>query len=157
MSQIVSSVEVIGPAGEIIEIQGSDMGFGYRTSVAQKEGFPIISVKLKLQHGDRDEILAKIRDLGQQRAKKQPLDMPSAGSTFRRPKGYFAGKLISDTGLSGLTIGGAKVSTKHNGFIVNTGNATSADILDLIYEVRDRVKAKFGVELEPEVRIIGDF
>ena len=157
MAQIVSSVEVIGPAGEVTEIQGPEMGFGYRTSIAQKENFPVIFVKLRLKQGNKDEIRAKIQELGEQRAKKQPLNFPSAGSTFKRPEGYFAGKLISDTGLSGLTIGGARVSPKHNGFIINLGNATSADILDLIQEVQERVKAKFGVELAPEVRIIGEF
>ncbi|MBR1524516.1 MAG: UDP-N-acetylmuramate dehydrogenase [Lachnospiraceae bacterium] len=157
MSMIVSSVEVIEPSGEVINILGSEMGFGYRTSVAQREGFAVISAELRLQKGSREEIYAKIKDLGMQRAKKQPLDFPSAGSTFKRPEGYFAAKLITDTGLSGLTIGGARVSPKHNGFIINLGNATSADILDLIEEVRERVKAKFGVELEPEVRIIGNF
>ena len=92
-----------------------------------------------------------------QRANKQPLEFPSAGSTFKRPEGYFAGKLISDAGLSGFSIGGASVSTKHNGFIVNSGNATSKDILNLIHEVKARVKAGSGVELTPEVRIIGEF
>ena len=157
MSQIVSSVEVIGPAGEVINILGSDMGFGYRTSVAQKANFPVISAKLKLEQGNKEEIKARIRELGIERAKKQPLEFPSAGSTFKRPEGYYAAKLITDTGLSGLTIGGARVSPKHNGFIINLGNATSADILDLIEEVKEHVKAKFGVELEPEVRIVGEF
>ena len=157
MAQIVSSVEVIGPAGDIIEILGSEMGFGYRTSIAQKKGFTVLSARIRLQRGDKDDIYSRIKDLGMQRAKKQPLEYPSAGSTFKRPEGYFAAKLITDTGLSGLTIGGARVSTKHNGFIINTGSASSADILDLIEEVRERVKVKFGVELEPEVRIIGEF
>lgn len=157
MAQIVSSVGLIGPSGEPVEILGSEMGFSYRTSIAQERNLPVISAKLKLSYGNKEEIQAKIRELGIQRAKKQPLDFPSAGSTFKRPEGYFAGKLISDTGLSGLTIGGARVSPKHNGFIINLGNATSADILDLIEEVRERVKARFGVELTPEVRIIGEF
>ncbi|MCR5775748.1 MAG: UDP-N-acetylmuramate dehydrogenase [Lachnospiraceae bacterium] len=157
MSQIVKSVEVVDPSEEVIEIQGSDMGFRYRMSIAQEKKLPILSVKLGLSHGEKDEIYARIKDLGMQRAKKQPLEFASAGSTFKRPEGYYAGKLITDTGLSGLTIGGARVSPKHNGFIINLGNATSADILDLIDEVRERVKARFGVELVPEVRIIGDF
>ena len=157
MSQVISSAEVIGPTGDVINILGSDMGFGYRTSVAQKENFPVISAGFRLVRGDRDAIRARIKELGEERAKKQPLDFPSAGSTFKRPEGYYAAKLITDTGLSGLTVGGARVSPKHNGFIINLGNATSADILDLIEEVKEHVKAKFGVELEPEVRIIGDF
>ncbi len=157
MSQIVTSVEIIGPSGDILYIPGSDMGFGYRTSIAQIKNLPIISAEMKLKRGDREEIKARIKELGMERAKKQPLDYPSAGSTFKRPEGYFAGKLISDAGFSGLAVGGAQVSPKHNGFIINTGNATSADILKLIDEVREKVRSGSGVELTPEVRIIGDF
>ena len=157
MSQIVTSVEVVDPSGEIKIISGSDMDFGYRTSLAQKEDLLVISVKLQLHKGNREEIMARIKDLGVQRAQKQPLEYASAGSTFKRPEGDFAGRLITDAGLSGLTVGGACVSPKHNGFIVNQGNATSEDILKLIEEVRKRVKARSGVELSPEVRIIGEF
>ncbi|MCR5748301.1 MAG: UDP-N-acetylmuramate dehydrogenase [Lachnospiraceae bacterium] len=157
MSQIVESVEVFGVTGERATILGSEMGFGYRTSIAQKQDIPILSVKLKLKPGSREEIWLKMNEYNSKRREKQPLEYPSAGSTFKRPAGYYAGKLISDTGLSGLTIGGARVSQKHNGFIINLGNATSADILDLINEVKERVMAKFGVELEPEVRIVGEF
>ena len=157
MSQIVESVDVYGVTGERATILGSEMGFGYRTSVAQKQDLPILSVKLRLTPGRRDDIRAVMSEMNESRREKQPLEYPSAGSTFKRPEGYFAGKLISDTGLSGLTIGGACVSQKHNGFIVNLGNATSADIMDLINEVRERVMARFGVELEPEVRIVGEF
>ncbi|MBO5551867.1 MAG: UDP-N-acetylmuramate dehydrogenase, partial [Lachnospiraceae bacterium] len=105
MSQIVSSVEVLGPAGEVINVLGSDMGFGYRTSVVQKEELPVISASFRLERGNREEIFAKIKELGVERAKKQPLEFPSAGSAFKRPEGYYAAKLITDTGLSGLTIG----------------------------------------------------
>lgn len=157
MSQIVSSVEVVNPEGDIINMSVSEMGFGYRTSVIQSEDLYVVSVEMNLHKGNKDEITAKIKELGIQRANKQPLEFPSAGSTFKRPEGYFAGKLISDAGLSGFTIGGASVSKKHNGFIVNTGNATSADILNLIREVQERVKSGSGVELTPEVRIIGEF
>ena len=157
MAQIVSSVELISTTGEVMKVGSHEMGFAYRTSMAQKENLPVISVEIRLQKGNKEEIIGKIRELGIQRAKKQPLDLPSAGSTFKRPEGYFAGKLITDTGLSGLTTGGACVSPKHNGFIVNLGNATSADILNLIEEVRERVRVRFGVELTPEVRIIGEF
>ena len=157
MAQIVSSVEILDTAGEVRRINASDMGFAYRTSIVQKENLPVISVEMQLHKGNMEEIKATIRALGIERAKKQPLEFPSAGSTFKRPEGYYAGKLISDAGLSGLTIGGARVSPKHNGFIVNLGNATSADILDLIEEVTERVRAKFGVILTPEVRIIGEF
>ncbi len=157
MSQIVESVDVYAVTGERATILGSEMGFGYRTSIAQKQELPILSVKLRLVPGDRNEICALMNEMNASRREKQPLEYPSAGSTFKRPEGYFAGKLISETGLSGLTIGGARVSEKHNGFIINLGNATSADILDLINEVRERVMEKFGVELEPEVRIVGEF
>ncbi len=157
MAQIVESVEALSPSGEIITIANAEMDFAYRSSVVQKEGFPVLSARLKLSEGDRDEIKARMKELNEMRRSKQPLEYPSAGSTFKRPEGYYAGKLIMDTGLSGMTIGGARVSPKHNGFIVNIGKATSADILDLIYEVQERVKAKFGVSLEPEVRIIGEF
>ncbi len=157
MAQIVSLVELLDPSGELIGVSGSDMGFSYRMSMAQKEDLAIISVKLRLQTGNKDEILAKIKDLGEQRSQKQPLEFPSAGSTFKRPEGYFAGKLISDAGLSGLSIGGAMVSPKHNGFIINTGNASSSDILELIHEVQDRVRGDSGVSLIPEVRIMGEF
>ncbi|MBQ1881126.1 MAG: UDP-N-acetylmuramate dehydrogenase [Lachnospiraceae bacterium] len=157
MSQVVTSVDVFGNTSSRNTILGSEMGFGYRTSIAQKQDLPILSVELKLVPGDMETIRATMWELAERRREKQPLEYPSAGSTFKRPEGYFAGKLISDTGLSGMTVGGACVSPKHNGFIINQGNATSADILDLIREVQERVKAKFGVELEPEVRIIGEF
>lgn len=157
MSRIVTEVEVIDDSGEVIRIPGNEMGFDYRTSVAQRKRLTVLSARLKLAHGDKEEIYAKIKDLGEQRAKKQPLEFPSAGSTFKRPEGYFAGKLITDAGLSGLTVGGACVSQKHNGFIINLGDATSADIMELIKEVRDRVKESSGVVLEPEVRITGEF
>ncbi len=157
MSQIVSSVEAADPSGKIVSIKGSDMDFGYRTSLLQNKDLAVVSVKLTLRKGEKKEILAKVKELGVQRAEKQPLEYPSAGSTFKRPAGYFAGKLISEAGLSGLTIGGACVSPKHNGFIINLGNATSSDIINLIKEVKKRVRADSGVELSPEVRIIGEF
>ena len=157
MSQIVSVVEMLKADGTIIKADASDMEFGYRTSLVQKEELYVISVDMQLQKGNRDDIAARIKDLGMERAKKQPLEYPSAGSTFKRPEGYYAGKLIFDAGLSGFSIGGACVSTKHNGFIINTGNATSKDILELIYEVKERVKKRSGIELTPEVRIKGEF
>lgn len=157
MSQIVSSVELVESSGDIVTKPGSEMGFAYRTSIVQNKNMTVLGARLKLERGDKNEIIAKIKELGEQRAKKQPLEFPSAGSTFKRPEGYFAGKLITDAGLSGLTIGGARVSPKHNGFIINLGNATSADIMDLIDEVREKVQQKFGVTLVPEVRIIGEF
>ena len=111
---------------------------------------------MELEPGDREEIQAKMADFTQRRESKQPLELPSAGSTFKRPQGYFAGTLIDETGLKGLQVGGAQISTKHAGFVVNSGNATAADVLNLIKEVQDRVYAKNGVRLFPEVRIIGE-
>ena len=157
MAQIVTEVEVMDPSGQIISIYNKEMEFGYRTSIVQRMGFPVLSVRMKLEAGDPDEIQGKMRELAEKRKEKQPLDQPSAGSTFKRPEGYFAAKLITDAGLSGMRVGGAVVSPRHNGFIVNDDNASSADIMDLIGEVRERVKQRFGVELEPEVRLIGDF
>lgn len=157
MSQIVTSVEVMDASGKVKSLAGSEMEFAYRASVAQRENLPIIAVEMRLHRGRKETIKERIRELGIERAKKQPLEFPSAGSTFKRPEGYYAGKLISDAGLSGLTIGGACVSPKHNGFIINLGDATSEDILNLINEVKDRVRAGFGVELVPEIKMIGEF
>ena len=112
---------------------------------------------LKLRRGQRQAIREQMEDYKERRVTKQPLDMPSAGSTFKRPEGYFAGKLIMDAGLRGFSVGGAQVSEKHCGFVVNKGDATAQDVLDLIHEVQRRVKEQFGVELEPEVRFLGEF
>lgn len=117
----------------------------------------VLEVELQLQKGKAEEIRAKMEDLAQRRREKQPLEFPSAGSTFKRPEGYFAGKLIMDTGLRGYSIGGAKVSDKHCGFVINTGNASAADVAEVIQEVQERVKDKFGVVLEKEVIFLGEF
>lgn len=116
----------------------------------------ILEVELELQEGNQDKILAKMADLTNRRETKQPLEYPSAGSTFKRPPGYFAGTLIDQTGLKGLTVGGAQVSKKHAGFVVNIGGATAQDVLDLIKEVQDRVYKAHGVKLYPEVKMIGE-
>jgi UDP-N-acetylmuramate dehydrogenase len=115
-----------------------------------------VEVELELTPGREEEIRASIADFTQRRESKQPLEMPSAGSTFKRPEGYFAGTLIDQTGLKGLSVGGAQVSTKHAGFVVNKGGATAADVINLIHEVQKRVKEAHGVELQPEVRLIGE-
>ena len=122
----------------------------------REPGGIITQVELSLREGKREEILGRMRDLSQRRREKQPLSLPSAGSTFKRPEGYFAARLIDDAGLRGLRVGGAQVSEKHTGFIVNTGDATAADVLALMEEVKARVYALFGVKLEPEVRILGE-
>ena len=129
---------------------------GYRHSVFQRNGEAICEVELQLQAGEESAIRAKIADYTQRRESKQPLELPSAGSTFKRPEGYFAGTLIDQTGLKGLQVGGAQVSTKHAGFVVNAGGATAADVVNLIHEVQRRVKAAHGVEVHPEVRMIGE-
>jgi len=142
--------------GESVFIKpGIEMGFGYRESIVQNSNLIVLEAVFKLQPGNEADIRSKITDLNNRRRASQPLDFPSAGSTFKRPSGYFAGKLIQDSDLKGFSIGGAQVSEKHSGFIINTGNATAQDIFDLIHAVRKRVHENFGVWLEPEVRILG--
>ena len=157
MKQVLESVEVINREGEILVLDNDTMEFGYRTSVIKNRPFIVMEALLKLQEGDREAIRAKMEELSAKRREKQPLEYPSAGSTFKRPEGYFAGKLIMDAGLRGFCIGGARVADKHCGFVVNTGRATAADIREVIEEVQQRVKEKFGVRLEREVIFLGDF
>lgn len=157
MKQVVERVTVMDKQGETLELLAEDMEFGYRTSVIKNRPFIVLEVCLKLCRGDKEEISLKMEELARRRREKQPLEFASAGSTFKRPDGYFAGKLIMDAGLRGYSIGGARVSEKHCGFVVNTGKATAADVAEVIQEVRDRVKDKFGVTLEPEVIFLGDF
>ena len=144
-------VRVVDKNGEIMELDNSTMEFDYRYSAIKKYPFTVTEVTMKLTEGNKEEIRARIRELVAKRREKQPLDYPSAGSTFKRPEGHFAGKLIMDAGLRGFQIGGARVSDKHCGFIVNTGNATAEDVKDVIAEVQARVKELFRVELEPEI------
>ncbi len=143
--------------GEIITLENKECNFGYRTSRIMQEDMIVLKAEFKLTPGDRALISEKMNDLAKRRSDKQPLNYPSAGSTFKRPEGYFAGKLIEDTGLRGFSVGGAQVSEKHCGFIINKGGATSSEIYSLICEVQKRVFDKFGVELQREVRLIGDF
>ena len=157
MKQIVESVEVMNMEGEILVLDNDTMEFGYRKSVIKSRPFIVLETVLCLQKGKQEEISSKMEELSRLRREKQPLEYASAGSTFKRPEGYFAGKLIMDAGLRGFSIGGAKVSEKHCGFIVNSGNATAADIREVIDEVQKCVKAKFGVTLEREVIYLGDF
>ena len=157
MKDIIKEVTVLTKEGDILTISKAEMNFGYRTSVVKEKGYVVISVVLQLKKGDRAEIRKIMDDLKERRVTKQPLDMPSAGSTFKRPEGYFAGKLIMDTGLRGFSVGGAQISEKHCGFVVNKGDATAADVLGLIKEVQKRVQEKFGVTLEPEVKFLGEF
>ena len=157
MKQIVESVEVMNMEGEILVLDNDTMEFGYRKSVIKSRPFIVLETVLCLQKGKQEEISSKMEELSRLRREKQPLEYASAGSTFKRPEGYFAGKLIMDAGLRGFSIGGAKVSEKHCGFIVNSRNATAADIREVIDEVQKCVKAKFGVTLEREVIYLGDF
>ena len=130
---------------------------GYRTSIIAEKGYLVLEAVLQLTDGDLKEIRAVMEDLKKKRISKQPLEYPSAGSTFKRPKGYFAGKLIMDAGLRGFQVGGAQVSEKHCGFVINKGNATAADICALMDEVTRIVKEKYAVTLEPEVKKVGEF
>ena len=158
MKDVVADVTYVDPKLEkAVTIPAEECGFGYRESVFKGTDLIITGCTLKLREGDRDEIRGVMNDLSARRSEKQPLDKPSAGSTFKRPIGYFAGTLIQDSGLKGCRIGGAEVSCKHSGFIVNVGGATAKDVTELIEHVRAEVKAKFGVELEPEVRFVGEF
>lgn len=157
MKQIVKSVTVVSKEGEVMELDNETMEFDYRTSIVKSRPFIVLETVLKLTKGDSAEIQAKMDDFANRRREKQPLEYPSAGSTFKRPEGYFAGKLIMDAGLRGLRVGGAQVSEKHCGFIINVGHATAMDVSDLIDEVTERVKERFGVTLEPEVIKMGDF
>ena len=133
-----------------------ELELGYRTSCILKKHYIVTQAVLKLAAGEEQAIRARMKELATQRAEKQPLEYPSAGSVFKRPEGHFAGKLIEDAGLKGLRVGGAEVSPKHAGFIVNVGGATAADILALIQRVQDEVERRSGVRLEPEVRILGE-
>lgn len=151
MKKVVESVTILTPKGEIQVLTCEEMAFGYRTSAIKGTGNIIVCATLILTEGNKDETAAKMADFAQRRKDKQPLEYPSAGSTFKRPEGYFAGKLIQDSGLSGYTVGGACVSPKHNGFVINTGDATAADVKKLIEDVRQVVLKEQGVQLEPEV------
>ena len=150
------SVRLMDMDGNIFELSNEEMKFDYRKSILTKENYIVLSAIIKLEKGNYDEIKAVMADFTQRRVTKQPLSLPSAGSTFKRPVGNFAGKLIEDSGLKGLTLRGAQVSDKHCGFVVNLGNATAKDLLDLMYAVKSTVNAKYGVMLEEEVKILGE-
>ncbi len=156
LKDVVLSVDVMDPRStEIFTVPAPEMEFGYRTSRAKKEGFIVLRARFGLAKGDREAIAAKMEDLLLQRRQKQPLEYPSAGSTFKRPEGYFAGKLIQDAGLKGFSVGGAQVSEKHSGFVINRGGASAADVAELIETVRRKVYEDSGVMLEREVIYLG--
>lgn len=156
MKDIVKTVRLMDTKGEIFELTNEQMEFGYRKSILSREEYIVLSATIELENGSFDEIKAVMADFTQRRVTKQPLSLPSAGSTFKRPEGNFAGKLIEDSGLRGLTLRGAQVSEKHCGFVVNLGNANAKDLLDLMYVVKSTVFAKYGVMLEEEVKILGE-
>lgn len=151
LSQVVSQVKVIDREGNVLELDNETMEFGYRTSAIKSHPFTVVEVTLQLASGEKEAIRSRMNELAAKRREKQPLEYPSAGSTFKRPEGHYAGELIMKSGLRGYQIGGARVSDKHCGFIVNTGNASYEDVRDLIAYVQEKVKACFGVDLEPEV------
>lgn len=156
MSRVVTQVRVVSREGETLTLDNETMEFGYRYSTIKEHPFTVTEVVLQLAPGDREQIRAKMEELSAKRRQKQPLEFPSAGSTFKRPEGYYAGQLIMDAGLRGFQIGGARVSDKHCGFVVNMGKATEQDVRDVIAEIQARVKERFNVELEPEVVFLGE-
>lgn len=155
MKDIIQKVRVMDPEGAVLELDASELEFGYRHSCVEKNGYIVLSAEMKLQQGEQEKIRAQMEDLAARRREKQPLEFPSAGSTFKRPEGYFAGKLIQDAGLRGFMVGGAQVSEKHCGFVINREQATAEDIRSLCSEIQKKVKEAFGVELECEIRMLG--
>ena len=157
MKDVLERVTVLTSEGEILVLNNEELELGYRTSIIGKKGYIVLEAEIRLVQGDVEEIRDKMNELKVKRVTKQPLEYPSAGSTFKRPEGYFAGKLIEDAGLRGFQVGGAQVSEKHCGFVINKEQATATDVWELICQVSAIVKEKFGVELEPEVKKLGEF
>ena len=157
MKDILEEGKVITPEGEEKILPAGELSLGYRTSIIKEKEYIVTEASLKLTPGDMEEIRRTMKDLQQRRSDKQPLEFPSAGSTFKRPEGYFAGKLISDAGLRGYQVGGARVSDKHCGFVINAGGASAADVRKLMADVQEEVYRQFGVMLEPEVKFLGEF
>lgn len=157
MKDVLTEVTVMDGEGEIFTLPAEELELGYRTSIIKTAGYIVLEAKIRLKEGDPEVIRETMKDLTIRRTTKQPLEYPSAGSTFKRPEGYFAGKLIMDSGLAGYQVGGAQVSEKHCGFVINAGGATARDVRTLMDDVRDIVYKKYGVTLEPEVKFLGDF
>lgn len=156
IKDVLQEVKVLDPSGRVFTLPADQLEMGYRTSVIKTKGYIVLEAVLSLDPGDTGEIRAVMQDLAQKRAERQPLEYPSAGSTFKRPQGHFAGKLIMDAGLKGYRVGDAQVSEKHCGFVVNRGHATCADVLAVMEHVQKEVREQFHVKLEPEVRFLGD-
>ena len=157
MKDVLTEVTVMNAEGEIFTLPTEELELGYRTSIIKTAGYIVLEAKIRLKEGDPEVIRETMKDLTIRRTTKQPLEYPSAGSTFKRPEGYFAGKLIMDSGLAGYQVGGAQVSEKHCGFVINAGDATARDVRTLMDNVRDIVYKKYGVTLEPEVKFLGEF
>lgn len=157
MKDVLEEVTVLTPEGEILTLKKEELELGYRTSLVAKEGYIVLQAVLGLSHGESSEIREYMNDLRDRRVSKQPLEYPSAGSTFKRPEGHFAGKLIQDSNLAGFRVGGAQVSDKHCGFVINKDHATATDIMELVEQVRQTVQDKFGITLELEVKRLGEF
>jgi len=157
MKDVIETVEVLDGNLEYKVVQNKEMEFGYRKSAVWKNNYIVLGSTFKLKKGSKSEIVSLMDNYTKERQSKQPLDMPSAGSVFKRPEGYYTGKLIEDAGLRGMSIGGAQVSEKHCGFIVNKGGATARDIYNLIKHIQKTIYERFGVELETEVKLIGKF
>ena len=157
MKDVLVEVTVMDADGNIFTIPAEKLELGYRTSIIKKAGYIVLEAKIRLEEGNQEAIRERMKELTIQRTTKQPLEFPSAGSTFKRPEGYFAGKLVMDSGLRGYQVGGARVSEKHCGFVINAGGATAKDVRTLMENVRDIVYKKYGVTLEPEVKFLGEF
>lgn len=157
MSQVLESATVLTQEGEVKTLSVDELELGYRTSIVAKNDYVVLEAVIHLEPGDLEAIRSYMEELKEKRVTKQPLEYPSAGSTFKRPEGYFAGKLIEDAGLRGFQVGNAQVSQKHCGFVINRGGATAAEVVSLMEQVADRVEAMSGVRLEPEVKRIGEF
>ena len=157
MKDVLTEVTVMNAEGDIFTLPTEELELGYRTSIIKTAGYIVLEAKIRLKEGDPEVIRETMKDLTIRRTTKQPLEYPSAGSTFKRPEGYFAGKLVMDSGLRGYQVGGARVSEKHCGFVINAGGATAKDVRRLMENVRDIVYKKYGVTLEPEVKFLGEF
>lgn len=157
MKDVLENVTVLTEDGEFVTLAKEKLELGYRTSVIAKKGYIVVEAEIRLKKGNPAEIKAYMDELREKRVSKQPLEYPSAGSTFKRPEGYFAGKLIQDADLRGFQVGGAQVSEKHCGFVINKDNATASDVVELMRQVSQKVEEKFGVTLEPEVKRLGEF
>jgi len=157
IKQVLKQAVVINTAGELITLDIAELQMGYRTSIIKEKGYIVLETTFILEQDEQELIQERMNELKLQRVSKQPLEYPSAGSTFKRPEGHFAGKLIMDAGLRGYQVGGAQVSEKHCGFVINCGDAKASEVVALMNDVRAKVKALFAVELEPEVQFLGDF